>query len=340
MSTLVVLGSPGGNLYEGLQIASILHDKGAGTYVPSMASCESSCANIFFGGAHRLVRGQLGVHQFSFGGGAGAQQEARSTTSSTTQYTTSEIIGIMNQFETPPFVYEKMFSTGDIHYFPEEDKAKLNLGAEEAGFVSVVAAAEAFIATHPEAIRRSEPLDIAAAITRDTGPAPIPDPVPATPAAPPSGTTKTFENIDFFGQDISSSGERGISIAACESLCRTTPGCAAFSYVTKTRWCWPKSGVENMSLATGTISGITNYLAVSREVLSRPFLEITAADLAGDDLTATGLRNLSLQGCRDACLADHRCRAFSWVAEKRRCFPKYGIGTPVQALGTLSGIRQ
>ena len=57
---LVVMASPGGNLYEGLQIAAILHDNGIGTYVPQGASCESSCANILLGGFHRLVVGELG----------------------------------------------------------------------------------------------------------------------------------------------------------------------------------------------------------------------------------------------------------------------------------------
>ena len=69
---LVVTASPGGNLYEGLQIAAILHDNGIGTYVPADASCESSCANVFLGGSNRLVVGELGVHQFySSGSGAG-----------------------------------------------------------------------------------------------------------------------------------------------------------------------------------------------------------------------------------------------------------------------------
>ena len=58
------MGSAGGNLYEGLQMGAILRDKGIATYVPQNVSCESSCANMFFGGAKRKAKGKLGVHQF------------------------------------------------------------------------------------------------------------------------------------------------------------------------------------------------------------------------------------------------------------------------------------
>lgn len=47
---LIVVGSPGGNLYEGLQMASIIHDNKISTYLPSGWNCESSCASVFFGG--------------------------------------------------------------------------------------------------------------------------------------------------------------------------------------------------------------------------------------------------------------------------------------------------
>lgn len=61
---IIVMGSAGGNLYEGLQMGAILRDKGIATYVPPRLSCESSCANMFFGGAKRKAKGKLGVHQF------------------------------------------------------------------------------------------------------------------------------------------------------------------------------------------------------------------------------------------------------------------------------------
>lgn len=52
---LVVTASVGGNVYDALQMASILNDKGIYTYIPENAGCESSCAKIFFGGKSRMV---------------------------------------------------------------------------------------------------------------------------------------------------------------------------------------------------------------------------------------------------------------------------------------------
>lgn len=143
---LVITASPGGNLYEGLQIAAILHDNGIGTYLPEGANCESSCANIFLGGTQRRLAGNLGVHQF-FSGAPDANSAApQSVTTAVTQYTTADIIGIMNQFDTPAFVYEKMFGTTDIYYFVGDQKAQLNKGADDEAFVVRIAEVDAFLA--------------------------------------------------------------------------------------------------------------------------------------------------------------------------------------------------
>lgn len=334
---LVVAGSGGGNLYEGLQMASILHDRGIGTYVPEGIRCESSCANIFFGGTHRLVQGELGVHQFYLGGDAGAGQTTRSVATATTQYTTAEIIGIMNEFSTPPFVYEKMFGTGDIYYFTAEQKPKLALGTEDMAFAELVSRADAFMLATPEAARRPQPPAPPGAFAQA---ALQPPALPAVPAPVPAGSGERYENIDFFGSDLSPRGVRDVSLSDCESICRNDPACAAYSYVVETRWCWPKSRVENVSAAPGTVSGISDYARVNMEALNRPYFEITGTDLSGFDIYPKGLRNLSLAACRAACDVESTCKAFSWVAKKAWCFPKYDVGPMREALGTISGVRK
>ncbi|MGO4909823.1 hypothetical protein ACEN2J_15980 [Pseudorhodobacter sp. W20_MBD10_FR17] len=155
---LVVTASPGGNLYEGLQIAAILHDNKIGTYVPEGASCESSCANIFLGGTSRLLLGELGVHQFYSGGPDADNATSQSVTTAVTQYTTADIIGIMNQFDTPPFVYEKMFGTEDIYYFSGAQKARLNLGLDDTAFNARVTEVNAFLSQTPISSMRPDSL--------------------------------------------------------------------------------------------------------------------------------------------------------------------------------------
>lgn len=61
---LVVLDSDGGGLDAGLAIGRAVRAAGAGTLVPSGASCASACALIWVGGAQRDIgiSGQLGFH--------------------------------------------------------------------------------------------------------------------------------------------------------------------------------------------------------------------------------------------------------------------------------------
>ncbi|MWP39795.1 hypothetical protein GQY15_19700 [Rhodobacter sphaeroides] len=325
---LVITGSPGGNLYEGLQMASILHDKGVSTYVPKEVNCESSCANVFFGGVRRNVVGNLGVHQFYSAAEGPASEAPKDVTRSETQYTTAEIIGIMNEFETPAFVYERMFRTGEIHYFRDTEQQRLNIGADDPAFLELLADADRFIQSNPESTRR-----------------PAHDPamlsgLPQGAATQPDPATGRFSDLDFFGLDISPTGVRGISLTACDELCASTPSCAAYSYVTSTNWCWLKYGVENISIAPGTISAVRDFSRVNPEAINRPFVEATAADIPGYDIYPRGLKNMTLKDCRTACERDSSCVAFSWLSKKDWCFPKHHVGTVREAFGTISGVKQ
>jgi hypothetical protein len=329
---LVVTASPGGNLYEGLQIAAILHDNELGTYVPEGASCESSCANIFLGGYRRLVVGELGVHQFFSDGPEADSAVRKDLTTATTQYTTAEIIGIMNQFETPPFVFEKMFGTMDIYYFKASEKPRLNVGVEDAAFTDRIAEVDAFLVTNPAVLKRAAvrpSFDVAAAAV-----------APQQPVSPAPTKSERMFGLDFFGMDLSPTGHRGVSLEGCDAICRANPNCAAWSYVIVTRWCWPKSGVQNVSYAQGTVSMIVNPLAVSADVFDRPFIEATGKDVIGYDIFPRGLPNTSLEQCRQGCELTASCRAFSWVAKKNWCFPKYGADLLRDQVGVISGIKR
>ncbi len=294
---LVVVASPGGNLYEGLQIASILNDRGVSTYIPEGTNCESSCAHIFLGGRNRMALGEIGVHQFYSGGESADEKSRKDITTSATQYTTSDIIGIMNEFDTPPFVYEKMFGTDEIYYFRGAEKQKLSRNGSDKKFLDLMSDVDEFVSSNPNALRRparkSEP-SIAA-----SKPAKLEYPT----TTPKPDSPERFTDVDFFGMDLNSKGIRNISLYQCESYCKDSPQCAAFSYVSKTRWCWPKSGVENVSIADGVVSGIVDYSRVNSEAFERPFREATAIDIPGYDIYPKGLKNMSLDQCRHACQA-------------------------------------
>lgn len=125
----VVLASDGGNVFEGLNMAGIIHDKGIITYIPKLPNemgCYSACSFMFFGGQIRLADGVLAVHQAgTYGSERDIQKERVKETQQNTQYTVSEIIGFLNEFETPPWVFEKMFRSREFYKFNDEEKELL-----------------------------------------------------------------------------------------------------------------------------------------------------------------------------------------------------------------------
>ena len=132
---IVVLASDGGSVWEGLNMAGIIHDKGIATYVPELPEklgCYSACSFMFFGGKIRKADGILAVHQAGAYGSERDKASAKvSETQQNTQFTVSEIIGFLNEFETPPWVFEKMFRSREFYFFDEDEKDRLAARAEE-----------------------------------------------------------------------------------------------------------------------------------------------------------------------------------------------------------------
>ncbi len=120
----VVLSSNGGSVWEGLNMAGIIFDKGLKTYIPKKGlqhegDCASACSFMFFAGRSRVADGRLGVHQFY---SDTAKESAEiGNTQKIAQFTVSEIIGFLNEFSTPPFVYERMFQQQRMYYFNQKE---------------------------------------------------------------------------------------------------------------------------------------------------------------------------------------------------------------------------
>ena len=131
---LVVLSSPGGSVFEGLQTAGIIHDKNLKTYIPKKSlygsgNCSSACSFMFFAGETRSAEGDLGVHQFY--SGKASDEEKIGATQKLAQFTVSEIIGFLNEFETPPWVFERMFQQKEMYYFKESELLQLETEVSE-----------------------------------------------------------------------------------------------------------------------------------------------------------------------------------------------------------------
>ena len=128
----IVLASPGGSVWEGLNMAGMIFDKKMTAYVPPLPEgkgCYSACAYMFFAGQTRLAVGELGVHQIgAYESGVDSEKRKVGETQQATQFTTSEVIGFLNEFGTPPWVYERMFRSREMYVFTEDEKKDLSQG--------------------------------------------------------------------------------------------------------------------------------------------------------------------------------------------------------------------
>ena len=117
---LLALASPGGFVAETLDIAEKIYENKINTYVPQRSVheksiCGSSCAFMFLAGETRSVEGALGVHQFNFNRATDLQKPK--ITDQHIQNVIYKIISALNKFQTPPWVFERMFKQSDMYFF-------------------------------------------------------------------------------------------------------------------------------------------------------------------------------------------------------------------------------
>lgn len=117
----IVLDSPGGLVKEGLQLASIINQNGLTTYIPKNRTCASACSYMFLAGRYRISEGALGVHQISASAEESSQSAEIGKTQEISQYIISQIVGFLTDFDTPPFVFEKMFQQQEMYYFSQSE---------------------------------------------------------------------------------------------------------------------------------------------------------------------------------------------------------------------------
>ena len=100
--------------------------------VPNRFIAQIGIAFMFFGGKIRQADCVLAVHQAgAYGSDRDKAKEKVSETQQSTQFTVSEIIGFLNEFETPPWVYEQMFRSREFYEFDQEEKERLASRTDE-----------------------------------------------------------------------------------------------------------------------------------------------------------------------------------------------------------------
>ena len=124
---LVVLTSPGGDMYGGMRAATVINNTGLNTFVPAGGYCVSSCATMFLSGANRWIEGDVGVHQF-YTTDDPTLMASLQKIEKQSQYYMGDLITVLNDFNLPNFVIPRMLKNFDeLHFFTEKEKQQLML---------------------------------------------------------------------------------------------------------------------------------------------------------------------------------------------------------------------
>ncbi len=331
---ILVVGSPGGSVVEGLQIAGIAHDKSIATYIPPSAMCASACSYIFFAGSRRLASGALGVHQFYDAGVGANNQVTQDQATSSTQAVAAEIIDALNEYSTPPFVYVKMFSTNDIYFFSDSEKININLESDSIASSVNLGEINSFI----DNLNSLEKQHTNPASEENSVPQPSAEPTPQV-SAPSDDSFTVLYDTDLFGMDLLSDGIKDISISECQSDCAASPICQSYTYLPQQHWCWPKSGVGEKMYKQDAVSAVKDAYSAQIDAPQSSFRQFSGQDISGEDIYPSGVKNLTLSECRSKCELDSNCVAFSYVIKKSWCWPKFATGNMSTVAGIISGIK-
>ena len=123
----LVLESPGGSVFEGVAIAETVFDRKIKTYIRKNQFCASACSFIFLSGKQRYSLGKLGVHQIAYGEEFSKSKEEVGKIAEAVQTATSAIVQVLEENDTPGFVYKYMFrkTANEMYYFNEDELNQL-----------------------------------------------------------------------------------------------------------------------------------------------------------------------------------------------------------------------
>jgi hypothetical protein len=137
----------------------------------------------------------------------------------------------------------------------------------------------------------------------------------------------------------------------CRDACMNDARCAAFTYVNPgvqgpNARCWLKNPVPNATADNCCVSGVkppTAPAAAPAPVAGGGRLEL-GTNRAGSDYRDFDIRTNNPEACRDACMGDPQCRAFTYVnpgvqGQYARCWLKNPAPPPTPDGNCISGVK-
>lgn len=330
----LILTSPGGLPGEALLVALEVRERGLNTFVPKGEACRSECAYVFLAGIERNADGEVAISRFDPDASEGMQIGE------------AELVDALNEFGTPQSLIDLIVSGDGSHTL---DEAELKL--LDPGRVAVVD-----VAPDRPLPRQSIPGAPHPTPKGDLTPGgpeleeeELDEPV-FQPLAPQSKlSVAIYEGLDFFGGDLSSG--HAANIAECARGCLGDNMCQAFTFNADDKIksgpnCFLKSGTGRLEAYRFAISGqvLRNGEEAPQEfrfgAIDPTQDVVQGVRFDGNDLAANLFGINSLGECRQACIDENQCGAFTYRTATRICTLKSEAGTSRQSKGYVSGTKR
>jgi hypothetical protein len=232
--------------------------------------------------------------------------------------------------------YEKYliyYPAGEYSSGAREAVVRLDLRAEsiawsQAQTSGTESALRDYLARFPKGTYRSEAEE---QLTRLLNAAPATT-LPSAPAI------TTFVGFDLFGGDLQSMPMS--SRDRCNEECGSTQKCVGYTFNTKYNVCILKARWHRAYRFGDAVSGIVEARAAGmpRPDESNPtFTLVRDVDLLGGDYD--NVKGVTLTSCKEMCVGDAACRAFSYVPKYRWCWLKSGEAVRRPKANIVSGFK-
>jgi predicted aspartyl protease len=160
---------------------------------------------------------------------------------------------------------------------------------------------------------------------------PVPVPDTTSPDAVPS-QVRWYEGMDAPGNDLGGRAGwiKGVSSAdECMRICLSKSNCTAFTYNIRYSVCIPKSRIAPLiNAGDPAITGVISNRAEAPSAVgtvAAGVREYPDIDAPGHD-RGSWVPNVSIEDCRNICLADNGCVGYTYNRRQLACFPKNSIG--------------
>ena len=326
-AAIVIFHSPGGSTWTGIEIGRAIRLKGFLTYVPAGAICSSACGYAWLAGVQRFMEptSRIGFHA-SYVRENGVNKESGVGNAIVGAYLNS--LGLSQN----AIAYISTAPPDSMTWMSLED-------AEEVGIeVKVVDGKGDRIKREVQA--SPDPDDDTILVAPLGPPSGQPRPGVSPPALPPPVAVRErkmslIPGADIFGHDLPGMPLKNLTAFQCEEACIADRRCQAFTFNTRHNVCFLKADGQQVFRNPNAQAG---YMSAIQSKLRRSNMTIMErTDFPGNDYRE--LKDIGFGECSDACESDQRCRAFTYMSKRQRCWLKDDAADAAPSKITISGMK-